>query len=185
MNVAFTPSLRIKWDSIPTEIPEQSDSESEATSRHQLTVQLGLIPTAFSQQPSSQQAASQPASQRRQAQSAASASPRMPPHGGPPAPSYSHRLATRLLSGLATMQMDNLRRKPGAIVLPGACLRARTEVEFGSIAPTRRVSLIATSVTTSRPTSPPVLRFVLKDLDSSFSHPPTSYSNVYLLTTRW
>eukprot|EP01047_Picozoa_sp_COSAG01_P060118 COSAG01_NODE_7323_length_3251_cov_1.566624_6_plen_79_part_01 len=24
-----------------------------------------------------------------------------------------------------------------------------------------------------------VLRFVLKDLDSCFSHPPTSYSNVY------
>jgi hypothetical protein len=26
---------------------------------------------------------------------------------------------------------------------------------------------------------------VLKDLDSSFPHPPTSFSNVYLLTTRW
>ena len=110
---------------------------------------------------------------------------RMPPHGEPPASYSSQRLATRLPSGLATMQMGNFRRKPGAIVFPGARLRAHAEVEFGSDAPSRRVSLIATSVTTSQPTSPPVLRFVLKDLDSSFSHPPTSYSNVYLLTTRW
>ena len=169
----------------PTEIPKHSDSESDTASPQQSTVELGLISAACRQQPASSQPACLPASQRRRAQPAATASSRMPPHGEPPASYSSQRLATRLPSDLATMQLGNFRRKPGAIVFPGARLRAHAEVEFGSDAPSRRVSLIATSVTTSQPTSPPVLRFVLKDLDSSFSHPPTSYSNVYLLTTRW
>ena len=138
----------------PTEIPKHSDSESEASSPQQPTVQLGLISAACRQAAASQQPASQPASQRRRAPPAATASPRMPPHGGPPASSSSQRLATRLPSGLATIQMGNFRRKPGAIVFPGARLRAHAEVEFGSDAPSRRVSLIATSATTSQPTSP-------------------------------
>ena len=102
----------------------------------------------------SQQAVSLPASQRRWAQPAATASLRMPLHCGSPTSSYGHRLATRFPSGLATIQMGSLGRKPGTIVFPGAILRARTEVKFGSDAPTRRVSLFATSVTTSQPTSP-------------------------------
>ena len=81
--------------------------------------------------------------------------------------------------------MDSLSQKPGAIVLPGAILRAHAEVEFGSDAPTRRVSTLRNLSDNLATYIPPVLRFVLKDLDSCFSHPPTSYSNVYLLTTRW
>jgi hypothetical protein len=58
------------------------------------------------------------------AQPAATASLRMPPHGGSPASYSSHRLAAGLPSGIATMQMDNLRQKPGAIVVSGALMPA-------------------------------------------------------------
>jgi hypothetical protein len=80
---------------------------------------------------SSQPGCRQPASQRRRAQPAATASLRMPPHGGSPASCSSHRLVAGLPSGIATMQMDNLRQKPGAIVIPATTLtfiRLRREI---------------------------------------------------------
>jgi hypothetical protein len=77
---------------------------------------------------SSQPGCRQPASQRRRAQPAATASLRMPPHGGSPASYSSHRLVAGLPSGIATMQMDNLRQKPGAIVISGARMRAHAEL---------------------------------------------------------
>ena len=77
MNVAFTPSLRIKWDSIPTESLEHKlkglmtfDGVATVVRPSQcveLAVQLRLIHAACSLQSASRQSACLPASAAREA----------------------------------------------------------------------------------------------------------------------
>jgi hypothetical protein len=125
VNAAFTPSLGIKWDSTLLRSLSSPIQNLLIAKSRQSTIRLRRLPAAanFCCLPaasSSQPGCRQPASQRRRAQSAATASLRMPPHGGSPASYSSRRLAAGLPSGVATMQMGNLRQKPGAIVFPGA-----------------------------------------------------------------
>jgi hypothetical protein len=60
----------IKWDSIPTEIPEQSESEVDRSAEAAAYSREFLLPASSQHQPG----CSQPASQRRLAQPAATAS---------------------------------------------------------------------------------------------------------------